>query len=162
MKIQTAVVAALLLVGCARRGSSAEPSSAGEGTRSRGAAASAGAMPAASDATDAVDVRAGEHKPTAADTMDMPPAEHAAMQAGDDAVAGGTASATGVVKSIDRDGGRITIAHGAIASLKWPPMTMAFHATADQLGTVQQGERVDFEFKQADGASVLTAIRAAR
>lgn len=33
---------------------------------------------------------------------------------------------TAVVKAVDADNGKVTLAHGAIASLNWPPMTMAF------------------------------------
>ena len=37
--------------------------------------------------------------------------------------------ATGVVKSVDRAKGTVTLAHGPVKSLNWPAMTMPFTVT---------------------------------
>lgn len=56
--------------------------------------------------------------------------------------------ATGTVESVDARAGTITIAHGPVAALDWPAMTMAFHASPEQLASVKPGQPVvDFEFE---------------
>lgn len=43
------------------------------------------------------------------------------------APAAGTAeSVTGTIQAVDAGSGKITIAHGLVAALKWPAMTMSF------------------------------------
>jgi Cu(I)/Ag(I) efflux system periplasmic protein CusF len=59
-------------------------------------------------------------------------------------------SATGTIQSIDASAGKLTIAHGPVAALNWPAMTMAFKATPAQLASVRKGQHVEFEFV-ADG-----------
>ena len=56
-----------------------------------------------------------------------------------------TASATGVVESVDLSAKKITIAHGPIAAVKWPAMTMTFDAPAVDLSSVKAGDHVEFE-----------------
>jgi Cu(I)/Ag(I) efflux system protein CusF len=70
-------------------------------------------------------------------------------------IAGETAKAPlvtgqGVVKKVDRQNLRITLAHEAIPALNWPAMTMAF-AVADQalLEGVKPGDKVSFELRDA-------------
>lgn len=55
-----------------------------------------------------------------------------------------TASATGVVESVDQSARKITIAHGPIAAVKWPAMTMTFDAPTVDLSSVKPGDHVDF------------------
>jgi Cu(I)/Ag(I) efflux system protein CusF len=51
----------------------------------------------------------------------------------------------GVVKAIDLDARRVTIAYDAVDELNWPHGTMPFTAyKADLLKTVSVGERVRF------------------
>lgn len=69
-----------------------------------------------------------------------------------------TAKASGMVKAIDTEKGTITIAHGAVASLKWPAMTMGFHATAEQLADLKVGDQVAFEFRAEGMAATITSI----
>ncbi|WP_256660953.1 copper-binding protein [Pseudomonas sp. DY-1] len=57
------------------------------------------------------------------------------------------AEANGTVKAVDVAKGTITISHGAVPTLKWPPMTMAFAASQEQLKRVEAGENVTFAFK---------------
>ncbi len=55
--------------------------------------------------------------------MDSMPTEPSRAQAQ-------TAEANGTVKAVDVAKGTITISHGAVPTLKWPPMTMAFSLPA--------------------------------
>jgi Cu(I)/Ag(I) efflux system periplasmic protein CusF len=67
-------------------------------------------------------------------------------------------SAIGTIQSIDARTGKLTIAHGPVAALKWPAMTMAFKATPAQLASVHVGQKVKFEFV-ADGMdATITGI----
>lgn len=72
------------------------------------------------------------------------------------------ASATGTIDSIDAANHRIVISHGPVAALGWPAMTMGFVATPGQIGSVQPGQRVAFEFVVRGAESTLTRIDPAR
>lgn len=81
------------------------------------------------------------------------------------AAAGGAAAAPGhhaegAVVDIDAAGGTLSIAHGAIASLKWPAMTMEFKvANATLLQNLKPGTKVAFDFvERAPGEWVITSI----
>ena len=67
---------------------------------------------------------------------------------------------TGVVTSIDRAGGKVTLKHDPIKSLNWPAMTMAFgvkdRAMLDKLA---KDKKVEFEFVQQGRQSVITSIK---
>lgn len=67
--------------------------------------------------------------------------------------------ATGSVKNVNRATGKVTIAHGPVAELKWPAMTMQF-AVADKklLGELAAGKTVDFRFVQRGSDYVVTAL----
>ncbi|BEP69997.1 MULTISPECIES: efflux RND transporter periplasmic adaptor subunit [unclassified Variovorax] len=55
--------------------------------------------------------------------------------------------AEGKVESVAPDG--LTISHGPVATLKWPPMTMGFaKASPDAFPDIQPGDLVRFEFKE--------------
>jgi Cu(I)/Ag(I) efflux system membrane fusion protein len=71
--------------------------------------------------------------------------------------------AEGTVESIDLKDSRLTIHHGAIARLKWPPMTMEFKvANPGLLAGLKPGQVVRFEFvERQPGEYVVTAIAAA-
>lgn len=71
--------------------------------------------------------------------------------------------AEGTVDSIDAKAGTVSINHGAVASLKWPPMTMEFKlANASLLKGLQPGAAIGFEFvERAPGEWVITAIQPA-
>ena len=69
-----------------------------------------------------------------------------------------TAKANGTVKAIDTEKSTVTIAHGAVAALKWPAMTMGFSATAEQLAGLKVGDQVTFEFQAEGMAATITAI----
>jgi len=54
------------------------------------------------------------------------------------------------------------IAHGPVASLKCPAMTMGFRATPEQIKAVQVGQPVDFAFEIRGADTTLTRIEQAQ
>ena len=65
----------------------------------------------------------------------------------------------GVVKAIDAKAGTIVIAHGPIAALKWPSMTMKFKVeSAAVLNGVTVGKKVRFTLKNVGGKPVIAQI----
>jgi len=74
-----------------------------------------------------------------------------------------TGSGTGVIKTIDVKSGKITIAHGPIASLKWPAMTMTFSVNpASLLNGLKVGQKVAFDVSMKGSDSTITALRPAQ
>jgi Cu(I)/Ag(I) efflux system protein CusF len=69
------------------------------------------------------------------------------------------ATADGTIKVIDPTKHTVTIAHGAVPSVQWPPMTMAFSATEDQLKGLAAGDRVSFTFRLEGGEATIVSIR---
>jgi Cu(I)/Ag(I) efflux system protein CusF len=55
------------------------------------------------------------------------------MQMKQDAKQAPVAKAEGTIKAINAEKHTVTIAHGAVPAVQWPPMTMAFSVTDDQL-----------------------------
>lgn len=56
-------------------------------------------------------------------------------------------------------GGQVTIAHGPVAGLGWPAMTMTFTAPDPQiLQGIAVGDAVAFQFRESGGSHVLTSI----
>ena len=47
--------------------------------------------------------------------------------------------------AVDTAKGQVTLDHGAIAELEWPPMTMAFAAKPALLKDIKTGDKVAFE-----------------
>ncbi len=78
-----------------------------------------------------------------------------------DACGGGSTdegSGSGVVRGLDAEAGRITLEHGEIPGLM-KPMTMAFDvADPDLLDGLEEGDRVEFEVRYADGRYTVTTI----
>ena len=66
-------------------------------------------------------------------------------------------SGTGTIQSITGD--QMAIAHGPIAGIGWPAMTMTFTAPPDIAGSVKVGDKVDFSFRQDGSAYVLTSVK---
>ena len=58
-----------------------------------------------------------------------------------------TATGEGAITAIDPDTGKITLAHGPVAELSWPAMTMGFGAKQGQLGDLKVGDKVRFTFR---------------
>jgi Cu(I)/Ag(I) efflux system membrane fusion protein len=70
--------------------------------------------------------------------------------------------AEGKVEDVDTKAGTASLAHGAIASLKWPAMTMEFKvANAALFKALKPGAQVAFEFvERAPGEWVVTSVKA--
>ena len=67
---------------------------------------------------------------------------------------------SGVVKSVDAAKGTVTIAHGAIETIKWPAMTMSFKAKDKKLlDSLKPGQKVDFQFTQEGKAYIVTQVK---
>lgn len=68
--------------------------------------------------------------------------------------------ARGTVKHVDAAQSAVTVAHEAVASLNWPPMTMQFKyrepVTADMLAV---GKGITFNFVQSGSDYVITAVQ---
>jgi len=66
----------------------------------------------------------------------------------------------GTVQAVDANSGVVEIEHGAIASLKWPAMSMEFKVRDKaQLARLSQGQAVEFEFsEQGPGEFVIQRI----
>ena len=66
--------------------------------------------------------------------------------------------ATGVVTKVEKD--KVTIQHGAVQSMSWPAMTMAFTVKDKALmGKLGKDKKVDFEFRQEGKDYVITAVK---
>ena len=69
----------------------------------------------------------------------------------------------GVVKKIDKDSGKLSIAHEAIENLAMPKMTMVFRVKdARMLERVKEGDRINFAAEEVKGALFVTRIEAAK
>jgi len=68
--------------------------------------------------------------------------------------------ASGTVTKVDPVSSKVTIAHGPVQSLKWPPMTMNF-VVRDKalLGKLSSGKKVEFEFVQQGSDYVITSAK---
>ena len=67
-------------------------------------------------------------------------------------------TAAGSVTAVSED--EVSIAHGPVAPLGWPAMTMTFHAeNREQILNVKRGDKVRFSFRQNGNRYVLTSIR---
>ncbi|MCG2664986.1 copper-binding protein [Brevundimonas sp.] len=70
-----------------------------------------------------------------------------------------SATARGVISAIDAEGGKITIEHEPITSLKWPAMTMGFAASPALIGQAKVGDRIEFDLVVTGSAGEVKAIR---
>jgi Cu(I)/Ag(I) efflux system membrane fusion protein len=71
--------------------------------------------------------------------------------------------AEGKVETIDAGSGVASISHGPVASLKWPPMTMAFKVANESLRKdLKPGAAISFEFvERGPGEWVITSVKPA-
>lgn len=69
------------------------------------------------------------------------------------------ATADGTIKAIDTTKHTVTIAHGAVPAVQWPPMTMVFSATENQLTGLTTGDRVTFSFPLEDNKATIVSIK---
>ncbi|MDS1140161.1 copper-binding protein [Pusillimonas sp. SM2304] len=68
------------------------------------------------------------------------------------------ASASGEVRRVDAEGGKVTIKHGAISDLELPAMTLVYKADPALLAGIKPGDKVKFTAKRENGQYVVTAI----
>jgi len=93
-------------------------------------------------------------------TFTFPGFSHAQHSAHGSTPADAVHQASGKVTKVDRAAGRVTIAHGPVASLKWPPMTMAFEVKDKALfDKLQLGANIEFSFVQSERKHVVTAVK---
>jgi Cu(I)/Ag(I) efflux system periplasmic protein CusF len=69
------------------------------------------------------------------------------------------ATAEGTIKAIDTTKHTVTISHGAVPAVQWPPMTMAFSVTEDQLTGLTVGDRVTFSFRVEGSKATIVSIK---
>jgi Cu(I)/Ag(I) efflux system periplasmic protein CusF len=71
-----------------------------------------------------------------------------------------THKASGTVSKLDAGKGTVTIAHGPVESMKWPPMTMTFKIKDKKmLDKLKQGDKIDFSFVQSGKDYTITQLR---
>jgi len=87
--------------------------------------------------------------------------QHGEMHATPDAMPQQVVAGKGVVKEIDLNSKKITIAHEAIPAIGWPAMTMRFtFMNADEsIKALNVGSHVDFTFVQQGNISLLKSIK---
>jgi len=69
----------------------------------------------------------------------------------------------GVVEKVDQKGGKITLQHGEIASVKMPAMTMGYRVKQpQQLESIQPGGKVRFMMEKMGDDYIVTHIEPAR
>lgn len=69
----------------------------------------------------------------------------------------------GTIKKLDPAAAKVTIAHGTIANLNMPPMTMTFKARKPELlAKLKAGDKVRFRAVEADGILTVISIDAAK
>jgi Cu(I)/Ag(I) efflux system periplasmic protein CusF len=74
--------------------------------------------------------------------------------------AGNVHKASGKVSKVDQANGSVTIAHGPVASMNWPSMTMTFKAKdKSMLNKVKTGDQVEFSFVQSGRDHTITEIK---
>lgn len=70
--------------------------------------------------------------------------------------------ATGTIRSVDLQNRTVTIAHGPVPMMNWPPMTMTFSvANPALLRGLQRGQRVEFAFRAQGQDFVIESIQRA-
>ena len=76
------------------------------------------------------------------------------------AAAGTVHKASGKVTKVDQAKGTVSVAHGPVASLNWPSMTMAFKVKDKaMLDKVKSGSQVEFSFVQSGNDYTITEIK---
>lgn len=81
------------------------------------------------------------------------------MQMEQDSKQAQVANAEGTIKAIDTTKHTVTISHGAVPAVQWPPMTMAFSVTEDQMKGLTTGDRVSFSFRLEGGKAAIVSIK---
>ena len=73
------------------------------------------------------------------------------------------AMATGEVRKVDKEAGKVTIKHGPLESLGMPPMTMVFRvADPAMLDKMKEGDKINFAADKVQGAFTVTKVEPAK
>lgn len=117
------------------------------------------------DANQETTAAAPTQEPAPAASQPAAPAAGRSMDPGmpisgsEDAASAQQHTTTGTVTAIDTAQGKITLAHAAVPSLKWPAMTMSFQVEdAATLKALQVGDQVRFTFSKQGDAFVVGEI----
>lgn len=71
-----------------------------------------------------------------------------------------SALSEGVIKRVDKPSGRLTIAHGPLANLNMPAMTMVFKVKdATWLDKLSAGDKIRFLAEELGGTLVITTLQ---
>lgn len=71
-----------------------------------------------------------------------------------------TALADGVVQTVDRQTGMVTIEHGELKNVGMPAMTMAYKAKdAAMVTQAKEGEKVKFRLENLNGTYTITTLK---
>lgn len=96
---------------------------------------------------------------TAPLTMPAQAADHMHM---DHSSHGQAALADGVVKKVDKTGGKLTVSHGPLPN-GMPAMTMAFKVKdAAWLDKLKEGDKIRFATETINGVMTITQLQAAQ
>ncbi len=68
------------------------------------------------------------------------------------------ASASGEVRRLDAEAGKVTIKHGEISDLQLPAMTLVYKIDPALLANIKAGDKVKFTAKRDGGDYVVTKI----
>ncbi len=95
-------------------------------------------------------------------TFGIAASDHTGHHGGDGATPGKAIAETqmveGLVRKVDKAGGKLTLAHGPLVNLGMPAMTMVFRVrNAAWLDQMKDGDRIRFVATQADG--LFTVVR---
>ena len=74
-------------------------------------------------------------------------------------IEGKSGKAAGTVTGIDAAAGTITLDHGAIPAVGWPPMKMGFSVKPDLLAGISVGDKVDFDVTVTGSGGHINAIQ---
>ncbi|HJH24097.1 MAG TPA: copper-binding protein [Paenalcaligenes hominis] len=67
-------------------------------------------------------------------------------------------SASGEVRRIDAEAGKITLKHGSIEALQLPAMTLVYLIQMDQLAGIEPGDKVKFTAERRNDQYVIIKI----
>ncbi len=94
--------------------------------------------------------------------MTCPMSDQCPMMAANSAASATPHSGTASIRSIDPAQGTVSLAHGPIASINWPAMTMEFKLKDKTLAEgLRAGDLVAFQFIRSGRDYVVTDIRVA-
>jgi Cu/Ag efflux protein CusF len=71
-----------------------------------------------------------------------------------------SATISGEVRRVDKEGGKVTLKHGGISEMKLSAMTMVFHVKDPaMLDRMKAGEKVRVDVAKVDGQYTITALK---